>query len=130
MKNSIFFLCLVSSILIVACKSNTNSGSKNTSEETTTTSSIDGEQLFKINCNQCHKANENFNGPALKDAASRWTDKTLLYEFVKNSQQVIAKDAYAKALFTKWNETVMQPFPQITNNEIDAILNYCNTATE
>lgn len=124
---------LVLGLVVVAISCNNNSN-KNT-DVTTTTPGVgraksDGEQLFKINCSQCHQPNQDFTGPALKGATDRWKDKNLLYEYVKNSQAVIEKDPYAKALFAKWNGTVMQPFPQLSNDDIDAILEYCNTATE
>ena len=120
--------------LIVAAVSCNNNSNKNTDVTTTTPAEgkvkPDGEQLFKINCSQCHQPTQDFTGPALKGATERWKDKELLYEYVKNSQTVIAKDAYAKELFAKWNGTIMQPFPQLSNNDIDAILEYCNTTTE
>lgn len=121
--------------LIVAAVSCNNNSSNNNIDVTTTAPAkdkvkTDGEQLFKINCSQCHQPTQDFTGPALKAATGRWKDKALLYEYVKNSQTVIAKDPYAKALFAKWNGTVMQPFPQLSNDDIDAILEYCNATTE
>ena len=50
----------------------------------------------------------------------------LLYEFIKNPQEVIVKDTYAKELFAKWKQAYMQPFPNLSNEEIDSILDYCN----
>jgi mono/diheme cytochrome c family protein len=121
-------------LIVVAISCNNNSSNKNNDVTTTTPAGDkvkpDGEQLFKINCSQCHQPTQNSTGPALKAATDRWKDKALLYEYVKNSQSVIAKDPYAKALFAKWNGTVMQPFPQLSNDDIDAIFEYCNTATE
>ena len=90
--------------------------------------SISGEQLFKINCAQCHRPTEDFTGPALRNVASRWANKTMLYEFIKDPQSVIARDNYAKKLFEKWKQAYMQPFPNLSNEEIDNILNYCETA--
>ena len=75
---------------------------------------------------QCHLPNKDFAGPALAGVEKRWKDKQLLYAYIRNSQEVIAKDKYAAELFKKWNEAVMLPFPDLTNAEIDAILEYCN----
>lgn len=87
---------------------------------------INGEQLFKINCSQCHKTNQDFTGPALKGARSRWKDINLLYQFVRNSADVIQKDAYAKGLFEKYNRSPMMPMPFLKDEQIEAILEYCD----
>lgn len=122
-------LCLL--VFLIGCNNENNkTGNTTTTTPAASSADINGEQLFKINCAQCHNPKQDFTGPALSGATSRWQDKNLLHDFVKNSQAVIAKDAYAKALFTKWNGTIMQPFPQLSAAEIDAILDYCNTATE
>ncbi|HTB51994.1 MAG TPA: cytochrome c [Ferruginibacter sp.] len=99
----------------------------NSSTETTPTSDVTtkGETLFTINCSNCHKPDEDFVGPALKGAASRWENKALLYEFVKNPTAVIQKDAYAAGLQQKYSST-MTSFPDLNKDEIDAILAYCN----
>jgi hypothetical protein len=34
------------------------------------------------------------------------------------------KDAYATALYEKWNKTAMTAYPTLTNEEIDLMLNY------
>jgi mono/diheme cytochrome c family protein len=88
---------------------------------------VNGEGLFKINCSQCHRPAEDFAAPALAGVEKRWSNKILLYAFVRNAQEVINKDKYAADLFKKWNNTYMQPFPRLSNEEIDAILQYCNT---
>ena len=87
-----------------------------------------GEQLFRTNCSQCHLPAKDFVGPALAGVEGRWKSKELLYEYVKNSQAVIAKDDYAKALFIKWKQSPMLPFPQLTKADIDKILAYVNDA--
>src|SRR5690606_36312011 len=87
----------------------------------------EGEHLFKINCIQCHMPAKDVAAPALAGVEQRWKDKDLLYEFVKNSQAVIKKDAYAEALFKKWKQAPMLPFPQLSNADIDAIFAYCNS---
>jgi len=87
-----------------------------------------GKRLFKINCAQCHNKNmvDDLTGPALKGVKERWLGKeALLYDWIRNSQAVIATgDPYAKELYTKWNKTLMNPFPNLTDEEIEAILEY------
>jgi mono/diheme cytochrome c family protein len=89
----------------------------------------DGEALFKANCASCHKPDKDFTGPALKGARDREPSKTWVYEWVRNSASVIEKDAYAKALFAKWNKTQMTAFSNLKNEEIDAILDYADKWT-
>jgi mono/diheme cytochrome c family protein len=114
-------LVFLAMIFFTACN---NSSSPSKEEQAPETTNIDGEQLFRINCSQCHKSGQDFIGPDLKGVETRWKDKDLLYAFVRNSQEVIATDPYAKALFMKWKQAYMQPFPQLTDKDIDAILAY------
>ncbi len=89
---------------------------------------VSGEILFKRNCAQCHLPNKDFIGPALAGVESRWKSKDLLYKFIRNSQEVIKTDPYAKELFIKWKELPMLPYPQLTDAEIESILAYSNEA--
>ncbi|MBU3713476.1 MAG: c-type cytochrome [Ferruginibacter sp.] len=84
----------------------------------------DGEALFKANCANCHKPDEDYTGPALKGWSARVPDKEWIYKWVANPAQVIASDAYAKSLFDKWKPTVMTAFPNLKKEEIDAIMKY------
>jgi hypothetical protein len=53
-------------------------------------------------------------------------NKEWLYKWVKNSAAVISSgDKYANEIYTKWNKTAMTAFPALTNEEIDAIIKYC-----
>lgn len=88
--------------------------------------SINGKALFEAQCASCHKPDVDMTGPALKGATARWPDKKTLYEFIRNPTNVIQRDKYAAALYEKWNRTNMLPFPQLTDAEIDAILQYCD----
>ena len=114
---SVFFVSLY------ACNSKNNAYPVTAA---TASTQINGEQLFKVNCSQCHKATEDFTAPALAGVEKRWKSKALLYEFIKSSEDVIARDAYARALYKKWNQAYMQPFSHLSNEDIDAILRYCN----
>lgn len=87
-----------------------------------------GKDLFKANCAQCHNKNmkDNLTGPALGGVQGRWAGKEkLLHQWIRNSQSVIAAgDPYAVALYTKFNKTLMNPFPQLKDDEIESILAY------
>lgn len=121
-----FFYPLVAIIFLIACNNNNQTAAPVAAVETGQKLNTEGEQLFKIKCMQCHLPDKDFAAPALAGVEKRWTNKELLYAFVKNSQEVIGRDKYAADLFEKWKQAPMLPFPQMTNAEIDAIFEYCN----
>ena len=88
-------------------------------------SAQDGKALFSANCANCHKVDKDLTGPALMGVEDRWPDKKLLYKWIRNSNSVLATgDAYANALYLKWNKTAMNQFPNLTDPEIAAMLKY------
>jgi mono/diheme cytochrome c family protein len=121
MKNILFLIAL----FFVAC----NTPSEKTNDEIkkvdTALTSFNGEILFKANCASCHKSGMAFVGPALDGVQSRWENKSLLYDFVRNPQEVIVKNAYAKKLWEQYKQSQMIPFPQLKDEEIQSILDYC-----
>ena len=85
-----------------------------------------GRQLFKNNCASCHAKNmkADLTGPALKGVLDRWENKEDLYAWIRNAQAFLATgDEYANALFLEWG-TPMTAFPNLKDEEIEAILNY------
>lgn len=91
----------------------------------------EGKQLFQQNCQTCHALDKKLTGPALRGFTGRgpWGDKQNIYDWVHNPSAFIAKDGYAKALQAEYG-TVMQAFPQLTAQQIDAIVEYISTAPE
>lgn len=87
-----------------------------------------GKQLFKANCAQCHNRNmkDKLTGPALGGVQERWAGKEdVLYAWIRNSQAVIASgDPYAVALYNEWNKVLMNPFPNLTDDDIASTLLY------
>ena len=116
-------ICVFICAAMFSCKQSQQQSSDTASSNQTP----DGKQLFTVNCTACHTVKKDLVGPALAGVENRWQDKTLLHQFIHNSQQVIAKDAYAKSLFEKYNHTVMTPFPNLSDADIDAILDYIKT---
>ncbi len=88
-----------------------------------------GEQIFKANCNNCHRIDKDYTGPAVAGVSTRYS-KQWIYDFMKNPAGMIAKNREAKALFNKWKPTVMTGFPALTHNDIDAILAYVDTKSK
>lgn len=85
----------------------------------------DGKALFQANCASCHHPIKKSTGPALQGVESRVPSKDWLYKWIKNSAAVIASgDAYANQIYTEYNKTAMTAFPNLSNEDIDAILLY------
>ncbi len=120
MKNILF------AALLFLCSCGNNNADTTTATPGGNDAGIDGEQLFQVNCAQCHLPGKNFVGPALAGVEQRWNNNQLLYDFVRNSAEVIKRDKYAAELYAKWNESAMLPFPHLSDKEIAAILDYCN----
>ena len=89
-----------------------------------------GKKIFFTKCNSCHMVNRELTGPALKGVESRWPDKQKLYDFVRNSEAMIKKDKYSRELWLKFNQTMMNAHPELTNAEIQNILDYINSVSE
>ena len=88
---------------------------------------IDGEMLFINNCANCHKPDKDYTGPALQGSLKRWqNDKKAMYTFIRNPQKSIEQNSYAKKIFKKWNGTLMTAFPNLSDEEIDKIMAYCD----
>jgi len=89
---------------------------------------VRGKKLFRKNCASCHRRNmvDDMTGPALRDVTKRWEGReALLYAWIKNSQAVIASgDAYAVALYKKWDKDAMNAFPKLTDEDIADLLTY------
>ncbi len=109
--------------LVAGC---TGNDKKASTENPVATTHIDGEILFKNNCLNCHKPDRD-SGPDLKGSLERWGDKKSMYEFIRNPSKSISDNPYARSVFEKWNKTMMTASPHLSDAEIDAIMNYCET---
>jgi cytochrome c2 len=86
-------------------------------------------QLFQANCAQCHNPIREVTGPALQGVTSRVPDTTLLHAWIHNNQAVLASgNKYFNNLYVEYGKTAMNLFPTLPNKDIDAILNYVETA--
>ena len=52
----------------------------------------DGKALFNQKCASCHAIDKNLVGPALKGVEERWDDKSMLYDWVRNSAAELKRD--------------------------------------
>lgn len=90
-----------------------------------------GKVLFKSNCAQCHNRNmkDDLTGPALGGVEERWADydQADLYSWIRNSQALVqAGHPRATEVFNQWNKVVMQPFPNLTDEDINNLMVYIN----
>jgi mono/diheme cytochrome c family protein len=118
-------LIFIALLFVTACINTSNKNNNESTKIDSNTSFQKGEILFKTNCANCHRPFENYVGPALQGVSKRWESKELLYDFVRNSQDVISRNAYAKKLFNDYKQSPMLPFPYLKDEEIQAILDYC-----
>jgi mono/diheme cytochrome c family protein len=120
------FICSIVLVSAIACTNNLQITEPAANKTTAAVPAIDGEKLYKSKCAQCHTCNKDISGPALNGTMKNWPDKKIFYAFVRNSQEVIKTNAYAKALYKKWMNTNMPAYPNLSDKDIDAIMNWCS----
>ncbi|MCL6525057.1 MAG: cytochrome c [Thermoflavifilum sp.] len=102
------------------------SASSSSSSATASTGNLveKGQELFQANCSACHRIHEKLIGPPLA-GVTKMRSKEWLYNWIRNSQAVInSGDTAAINLYKEYNQVQMTPFPQLSNQDIDAILAY------
>jgi len=89
-----------------------------------------GEKLFKANCTACHALDKQLVGPALGGVVDRLKkeqnlDTDWIRKWVKDNKALRASgDKYANEVFAKFNKTEMLGFPNLSDKDIDDILEY------
>lgn len=88
----------------------------------------DGAAIFKSNCASCHNPLKDATGPALQGVDKRVPSKEWLHKWVKNPAGTIASgDKYANDIYNKWGKTQMTAFPNLSDEDIDAVVTYVNS---
>ncbi|TAF67721.1 MAG: cytochrome C [Cytophagales bacterium] len=90
-----------------------------------------GKQLYELKCSSCHAlSDEVVVGPGLKGILERRTEAWLI-PWIRNSQKVIASgDAYAVALYEKYNKAQMSSFEDLKDDEIKSVIAYIDDASK
>ena len=89
-----------------------------------------GEKLFKANCTACHALDKQLVGPALGGVVDRLKkeqnlDTDWIRKWVKDNKALRASgDKYANEVFAKFNKTEMLAFSNLSDKDIDDILEY------
>jgi len=89
----------------------------------------EGRLLFTTRCAGCHNVNKVLTGPALAGVSGRHPTAWIV-KFVQSSQSLVRSgDKDALSIFEKFNKVPMPDHPDITEQQITAILDYINTET-
>lgn len=86
----------------------------------------DGQALFKANCASCHKPDVAYVGPELKGAREREPEKGWVHKWVRNATTMATSDPYAMQMVKDHGGVIMTSFPDMTDAEIDAILDWAD----
>ncbi|MBT8244972.1 MAG: c-type cytochrome [Winogradskyella sp.] len=89
-----------------------------------------GKSLFNAQCAACHKLDKKMTGPALRNVEARLyedegLDREWLNSWIRNSAALIKSgDAYANKIWNEYNQTAMNAFPLLSDQDISDILAY------
>lgn len=88
---------------------------------------VNGKQLFRNNCAQCHdkRMQNDLTGPALHGLLERWEafPQEDLFQWIRNSKVLINQGhPRAVALWKSWKPTEMTSFPNLSDQEITDLL--------
>ncbi|WP_124980800.1 cytochrome c [Nonlabens xiamenensis] len=88
---------------------------------------VAGKSLFNANCASCHNIFKRMTGPALHNIEEKY-EREWLYAWIKDSKKMIDNgDPLALAIYNEYNQKSMNSFPQLDEQQIDAILVYLST---
>ena len=91
-----------------------------------------GKSLFLSKCASCHILGRSFTGPDLCGFESRgpWSERENVYQWIKNPPEFMKKDPYARELKESVGGVMMTAFPELTDADIDEIINFINEACQ
>ncbi|MFT3704205.1 MAG: c-type cytochrome [Agriterribacter sp.] len=89
----------------------------------------DGKAIFMAKCATCHNVFVKSTGPALGGLEDRgpWSDRKKLHAWVHNPAGFMTSDPYTQGLKGQFNGVMMSAFPDLKDEEIDAVVTYINT---
>jgi len=94
-------------------------------------SEIKGQSLFRDNCAACHNLYKSILGPPLMSVEERVKDRKLLYAWIRNNDAVLKSgNPYFTKLVKDFGNVRMTPFPNLSDDDITAILDYIKAASK
>src|SRR4051812_43921519 len=89
-----------------------------------------GFKLFQQNCATCHAINKIITGPALNGVLERgpWEHRANIYKWIHNPGAFIPTYPYTKELQKVYGQ-IMPSFPQLSEKDIDGIIDYIEYAS-
>ncbi len=90
-----------------------------------------GKTIFMDKCASCHRVKGPSTGPGLAGFEERgpWTERENIYKWVRNPSSFMQNDEYTRNLKDAYGGILMTAFPDLANDEIDAIVNYINESS-
>lgn len=85
-----------------------------------------GEEAFALKCSACHRIDERYIGPALRDVTQKRTPEYVM-NMILNPEEMVERHPEAKKLFAEFNFTPMAN-QQLSEEEARAILEYLRQA--
>jgi hypothetical protein len=90
----------------------------------------EGRTIFMSRCAACHSVNKQLTGPALAGVHERRSIDWII-NFVHSSQKVIKNgDKDALALYQKFNRITMPDHPDLTNDNIQSIVEFIKAESQ
>ena len=83
-----------------------------------------GKKLYQVHCASCHKLDKKLIGPALGDVADRRSMEWLKAWIKDNAALRASGDQDAIDIFNEYNGMPMTAFPQLSDEDIEAIIAY------
>lgn len=90
----------------------------------------EGKSIFRQQCTTCHLFAKDAVGPALQGVLARWDgDSVALRAYIRNpAASIDAKEPHAVKAWEKWKPSVMTPFPNLSDEELNALIAYFQSA--
>jgi cytochrome c2 len=85
-----------------------------------------GKAVFQTNCSSCHNLKNDIVGPSLNGVLARWDNDTVkLRAYIHNPAKMIEeKEPHALKAYERFKPTVMTPFPNLSDEDINAMIAY------
>jgi cytochrome c2 len=86
-----------------------------------------GEKIFTEKCTQCHKLDERYTGPALRDVTSRRTPEFILNQIL-NPEEMTKRHPEVKKMLAQY--ATQMTFQNVSEDDAKAILEYLRSVNK